>query len=344
MTKESVECVLIARNNADTITASIASVSARVDAVLVVLNAESDEETGDAARAAGARVVRGNPFRDFASARNEALSHVRAPWALQLDSDDAYAFAPDFPGWPTGGDAHAVVTVCEGLAWKFIRLFHPHLRYEGKCHEFISCDVAPLVTGVNYLRTPPKDPAGRARRNIALLQGQEDPRSIFHLGLAHGVLGELDLALYLLERRAAIPDHPEEAFYAALEAARILLRMGKPTFQVWDAYDRARAMRPTRAEPYTEHAKHLREAGSVRRARDLAAQATELPPCTDALFVDISAHTWRPWAELACSERLLGGEAAFRAAYTKMREWRSDAPPLDPTPEESGLAPRVHAA
>ena len=60
-----VECVLIARDNADTIAAAIASVSDRVDAVLVVLNAESDEETGTVARAAGARVVRGGPFKHF---------------------------------------------------------------------------------------------------------------------------------------------------------------------------------------------------------------------------------------------------------------------------------------
>ena len=126
--------------------------------------------------------MRGGPFRDFASARNEALEHVRGDWALQLDTDDFYAFGPEFRGWPTDGEAHAIVTVCDGLAWKFIRLFRPHLRYREKCHEYISCDVAPLVPHVNYLRTLPKDPVARARRNLALLEGGTDAQSIFQLG------------------------------------------------------------------------------------------------------------------------------------------------------------------
>jgi glycosyltransferase involved in cell wall biosynthesis len=323
----SVECVLIARDNADTISAAIASVAAHVDAVLVVLNAESDEETGAVARAAGARVVRGGPFRDFASARNEALEYVHAEWALQLDTDDAYAFGPEFQGWPTDGEAHAIVTVCEGLAWKFIRLFRPHLRYREKCHEYISCDVAPLVFGVNYLRTPPKDPVARARRNAALLEGQTDSRSVFQLGMAHMQMGNLERALEFLEQRATMPDHPEETFYATLEAARIYARLARPNAAA-SAYVRASLMRPTRAEPYVECAKILRERGDVAAARDLARRATELPPCTDMIFVDIAAHTWRPWAELALTEKLLGDEAAFEAAYSKMVEWRRDAPPL----------------
>src|SRR5580692_3691205 len=321
-----VECVLIARDNADTIGAAIASVAARVDAVLVVLNAESDEETGTVARAAGARVVRGGPFRDFASARNEALEHVRADWALQLDTDDVYAFGPEFQGWPTNGEAHAIVTVCEGLAWKFIRLFRPHLRYKERCHEYISYDVAPLVLGVNYLRTPPKDPVARAHRNIALLVGQTDSRSVFQLGMSYEVTGDHVRALEFLELRAAMPEHHEEAFYAKLEAARIYARLSRPSAAA-SAYGRARSMRPTRAEPYVEYAKILRERGDVVAARDLAKQATELPPCTDFIFVDIAAHTWRPWAELALAEKILGNEPAFEAAYAKVAKWRTDAPP-----------------
>src|SRR5208282_5945509 len=215
-----------------------------------------------------ARVVRGGPFRDFASARNEAIQHVRADWVLQLDTDDTYAFGPDFCGWPTTGEAHAIVTVCDGLAWKFIRLFRPHLRYVGKCHEFISCEVAPLVPHVNYLRTLPKDPAARARRNIALLEGQEDVRSVFLLGMAHTQTGEFTRALGFLERRVSMPEQNEEAFYAALEAARVLTRLARPVADVSSAYERARSMRPWRAEPYVEHAKILRERGDVIRARD----------------------------------------------------------------------------
>ena len=326
----SVECVLIARDNADTIGAAIDSVVNRVDGVLVVLNAESDKETGDAALAAGARVVRGGPFRDFASARNEAIQHVRADWVLQLDTDDTYAFGPDFCGWPTAGEAHAIVTVCDGLAWKFIRLFRPHLRYKERCHEYISCDVAPLVLGVNYLRTPPKDPVARARRNLALLEGGTDARSIFQLAESYKQMGELVHALGLFEQRADMGEHDEEAFYAALEVARLMVRLSRPASEISLAYERARSMRPQRAEPYVEHAKFLRQVGDITLARDLSRKATELPPCTDFIFVDIAAHTWRPWAELALTEKLLGNEAAFRAAYAKMGEWRMDAPPLGP--------------
>jgi glycosyltransferase involved in cell wall biosynthesis len=325
----SVECVLIARDNADTIATAIASVAARVDAVLVVLNAESDEETGVVARAAGARVVRGGPFRDFASARNEALEHARAPWVLQLDSDDAYIFGPDFREWPTEGEAHAVVTVGDGFAWSFIRLFRSHLRYVEKCHEYVAYDgVAPLVSHANYLRTPPKDLAARARRNVALLEGQADPRSIFYLARSYKEMGDLSRALELFEERVSMMERGEESFYAALEAARVRALLERPAAEVSAAYERARLMRPKRAEPYVEHARLLRKNGDVVRARDLAERATKLPPCTDALFVDIEAHTWRPWAELALAEKTLGNENEFRAAYSRMMEWRTDAPPL----------------
>ena len=221
------------------------------------------------------------------------------------------------------------MTVCEGLAWKFIRLFRPHLRYKERCHEYISCDVAPLVEGVNYLRTMPKDPAAKARRNAALLNGQTDSRSIFQLGMAHMQMGELERALEFLERRVSMSEHREEAFYAALEVARISVRLLLSTDEISAAYERAQSMRPQRAEPYVEHAKFLREAGDIIRARNLAKQATELPPSTDAVFVDIAAHSWRPWAELALSEKLLGNDLSFRAAYSKMAEWRKDAPPLE---------------
>ena len=87
-------------------------------------------------------------------------------------------------------------------------------------------------------------------------------------------------------------------------------------------------MRPTRAEPYVEHAKLLRQQGDLVRSAELADALRTLPPCTDSIFVDIAAHTWRPWAELALTEKLLGNEAAYEAAYSRMAEWRTDAPPL----------------
>lgn len=324
-----IECVLIARDNADTIGVAIASVVARVDCVLVVLNAESDEETGETARAAGARVVRGEPFRDFASARNEALSHARADWVLQLDTDDVYVFGADFLGWPSDGEAYSVVTVCDGIAWPFVRLFRSHLRYREKCHEYVVCGQrTPLVPHVNYLRTAPRNLAATARRNATLLEGATDARSIFHLGRARMEMGELARALELLEERLGMRGDDEESFYAALETARLRVRLSGPATEVSVAYERARLMRPHRAESYVEHAKILRENGDVAGSRDLAKRATDLPPCTDAIFVDLAAHSWRPWAELALSEKLLGNEVAFRAAYSKMMEWRTDAPPL----------------
>jgi tetratricopeptide (TPR) repeat protein len=324
-----VECVLIARDSANTIGAAIASVAAHVDGVLVVLNEESDEETGEVARSVGARVIRGGPFKDFASARNEALTHVRADWALQLDADDTYMFSSSFDGWPSDGEAHSIVTVCEDIAWTFVRLFRSHLRYRGRCHEYVVCEQgASFVSHVNYLRTPPSDPAATARRNAALLEGGVDARSVFHLGRAYKEMGDLDRALALFEQRVSMPGQPEEAFCAALEIARLKMRLHRSAEEVSVAYERARVMRPQRAESYVELAKLLRESGDVVGARDLARLAANLPPCTDAVFVDLAAHTWRPWAELAMAQQLLGDESAFRAAYSKMSEWRTDAPPL----------------
>ena len=57
---------------------------------VIVVDDCSNDETGEAARLAGARVIRHHVNRGEAEARNTAIRAATQPWVALLDSDDEW--------------------------------------------------------------------------------------------------------------------------------------------------------------------------------------------------------------------------------------------------------------
>lgn len=84
--KPTIAAVVLTKNNASTLTATLDSLS-WVNAILVV-DAGSTDETTTIAKKSGAKVLN-RPFDDFAKQRNFALTHVfDYDWVFMLDSDE----------------------------------------------------------------------------------------------------------------------------------------------------------------------------------------------------------------------------------------------------------------
>jgi glycosyltransferase involved in cell wall biosynthesis len=138
--------VMIARNEARCIERCLSSVRAHVDAMFV-LDTGSTDGTQEIARRAGARVESFAWCDDFSAARNAALGHADADWALVLDADEwlvdgAAALhalrtqAPSYVGVLRvdnlyGADA---AQTSRSASW-LSRVLPRGARYEGRIHE-----------------------------------------------------------------------------------------------------------------------------------------------------------------------------------------------------------------
>src|SRR5512136_675803 len=79
--------IVIARNESRHIVDCVASL--RWADEVIVCDTGSDDDTVALARQAGARVIPGHPFENYAQTRNAALdSATRADWILFVDADE----------------------------------------------------------------------------------------------------------------------------------------------------------------------------------------------------------------------------------------------------------------
>jgi hypothetical protein len=135
--------VVIARNEAATISRLLGSVRPFVDELLV-MDTGSTDDTIRLAEAAGARVAHFSWINDFAAARNAALDAAGADWHVVLDADE----------WLIGEGSGAALEALRTTAPKFIgtialqdhfdggtaqsrlsRVLPGHIRYVGRIHE-----------------------------------------------------------------------------------------------------------------------------------------------------------------------------------------------------------------
>ncbi len=135
--------VVIARNEAATITRLLDSVRPFVDEMLV-MDTGSTDDTVALAQAAGARIAHFPWIDDFAAARNAALDAASADWHVVLDADE----------WLIGADSGAALEALRDDAPAFVgtiglmdhfdggtaqsrlsRVLPGNIRYVGRIHE-----------------------------------------------------------------------------------------------------------------------------------------------------------------------------------------------------------------
>ncbi|MDD3125757.1 MAG: glycosyltransferase family 2 protein [Candidatus Kapabacteria bacterium] len=148
--KISIGVAIIAKNNADTIAETLESVRPFVRQIVVVDTGSSDA-TPQICTRFGAEVYFHGWKKDFSYSRNLAISYMRTPWILSIDSDerieslDLHTFA-ELASDDVGGLSviiNNLLSTCDSSQYsthRFTRIFRnsPQIRYSGTIHEQIA--------------------------------------------------------------------------------------------------------------------------------------------------------------------------------------------------------------
>ena len=140
-------------------------------------------------------------------------------------------------------------------------------RYEGVLHEHLECRQAQLfepmdgiIINSNTRGARTRDPHTYKRDALlleaGLLDEPENARYVYYLAQSYRDYGDYDLAIRYYEKRAGMGGWAEEVFNAHYQSAACRHRRRDPWPEVLDAYLRAHANRPVRAEPLYAIAKH----------------------------------------------------------------------------------------
>lgn len=248
----------IVKNEGEDLRKSLESVALAVDEIVVV-DTGSEDNTVEVARAFGAKVFFYQWRNHFADARNFALEHVRSPWIIFLDADEAFLHPEEvrpaieeYVEKNPGIDALMVTRYdidkdCHGKHQGHgvnLRVFRnvQELRYRGSIHEhlvkqmgaqelalvFTDERLAISHTGYSSLRKPDK-----ARRDLALLEaeveaagGVSNPFLDGHLADSYYIIGDyrraLECALNALDSEAEFVGNQGGKYHVALESMRRL--------------------------------------------------------------------------------------------------------------------------
>ncbi|MCV6963624.1 glycosyltransferase family 2 protein, partial [Mycobacterium intermedium] len=138
--------------------------------------------------------------------------------------------------------------------------------------------------------------------------------SLFRLAQAMANLGEpwpdFANARKWYARRAEMGGSAEEVYYSLFRLAQAMANLGEPWPDIQDAYLRAWAFRPTRAEALHQIAAHYRGEGQYQLGYLFARRAAAIPlPEEDSLFVFADVYAWRAVDEQAVCAGWLGKHA-----------------------------------
>jgi Glycosyl transferase family 2 len=329
---------MIVKNEAAVVERCLDSVRPLVDYV-VVADTGSTDGTQDIIRRylvkngiSGVLVDR--PWRDFATNRNEALELARrhGDYLLFIDADDTLEFDPGFTRPDLTHDYYNIeihfgstvydrnVLVRSALPW----------RWRGVLHEFLDCEGQQTSDRLSGVRMRISQDGARRKsastyaRDAAVLQAaldaETDPfmrsRYTFYLAQSHRDCGEREKALHYFLARAELGYWQDEVFYALYRAAQMKEELGLPDQDVIDAYLRAAAAQPARAEALHGAAKFCRAKG--RNAEDYAQRGIAIAQPSGGLFVDSWVYDYGLLDEVAVNGYWSGHYWEAAGACAKM--------------------------
>jgi hypothetical protein len=258
------------------------------------------------------------PFIDFATSRNRALSLVEekfphAAFTLMVDAEwylqnvqELLAFCTQEAAHPaTMKQCYGVRIMSTGLDFYVQRLIANKrgVRFVGVVHEVINqWSGVKVPSDVFFLLQPSqkgreKSAVRRHKDKQLLLREHEknpqDPRTTFYLAQTCADLGHWDEAVHFYRLRTQQQGFAEENFMAlyrlgqALEQCSNVHSNEKEWHDALVAYLAAYALRPQRAEPLVALATHYLQEGNHAMAFLFAQRAVQLPyPQQDILFVE----------------------------------------------------------
>ncbi|BBY62971.1 tetratricopeptide repeat-containing glycosyltransferase [Mycolicibacterium helvum] len=333
MTKTPTICLnMIVRNESHVIRELFDSIAPFIT-TWVIVDTGSDDGTQDLIREYFAdRGIPGllheRPWRNFGANRTEAvqLAQGHADYILTMDADDVLFGTPDLSNMTA--DSYKVPIKYGDLVYQRRHLFRDGLpwRWVGVVHEYVTCDTPcteELLPGDFWIQARTvgarsQDPDKYLRDAELLLaevhRNPDDDRSVFYLAQSYRDYGDLRSARQWYARRAEMGGWPEEVFCSLLRVAECTAALGEPWPLVQDAYLKAWAYRPVRAEPLCAIATHYRSNREWQLGYFFAKEAAQIPLPTDILFVRGRVYSVTAIDELAiCASWLGKHEESFRA-------------------------------
>ena len=211
-------------------------------------------------------VYRNAVWADWATNRSDALVAAKgtAEWLLTLDADvvvDAHPLLATFLDEQAAAnevDAWQVQLVEGDIRWRLPWLMRGELdwAYRSAAHEYLDGGdrrFRPLDGLTLHHRRNVVDAEARQARLASYVEllapalAQGDPRATFYTAEALARMGHTEAAILFYHRRAAMDAFPEEAWYAAFQAAKLAENV--------DGLIAVHKMRPWRPEPLLEAAR-----------------------------------------------------------------------------------------
>lgn len=309
---------MIVKDEQQVIERCLASARPIVDSWLIVDTGSSDSTMEIVARSLEGlpgRLVQ-RPWVNFGHNRTELLGLASgiADYLLLLDADMELVVDEAFDKNLTG-DGY-LLRYLGGLDYAQLLLVRDSLgwRYVGATHEYITTDRRYSVTELPTLtirhHADGSNRANKFQRDIEMLsaeleQNPNDARTTFYLAQSLRDAGELEAALELYQQRAGMGGWGEEAWCAAYEAGKLLVR-ARRIDEAIRAFLAACEMRPQRAEPLYWLARLHRRTGRNHLAKLFARAGAELGYPADQLFIEREVYEFSIRDELSLASYYTG--------------------------------------
>ena len=324
---------MIVKNEAAVIERCLRSALPLIDHWCIV-DTGSTDATMDLIRTTMASVpgtLHSRPWKNFGHNRTEALRLAeaeRCDYVLFIDADEEFSVPLDF-AWPAlVADAYELTCRYAGFEYARRALVSTrmHWRWVGVLHEFLESDTtktSAALAAPTILVSHDGARAGDAQtyaRDIellerALIDEPDNARYVFYLAQSYRDFARLGDARTTYERRVGMGGWEEEVWYSLLQIAVMSERLGDSPGAVSQAYLRAFAFRPSRAEALAELARFHRLQGAHALAFLYAKHASEMHRPDDRLFVDADCYAWRALDEVGISGFYVGTTAAAEVGH-----------------------------
>ena len=353
---QSVCLCMIVRNEASVIRACLASVRPVIDSWVVVDTGSHDGTQGVVAEAMAD--LPGNlyerPWRDFAHNRSEALELARplADYSFVMDADDTLELPAGYALPDLHADSYSLDVALGETLFRRPQLARSALpwRYRGVLHEYIDCPAAgpcahlagPLIR-MGHGGARRRDPQTYLRDAEVLertLATETDAflhaRYTFYLAQSLRDCGEPQRALGFYLRRAEQGFWSEEVYCALLEAARLMLRLGRTLEEMLAPLERAMTINPARAEALHAASLACRLHSDFGRGARYGEAAARTPMPNEGLFLERWVYDYGAldeqainsfWAGgyRACLDAVLRGLASGRVPEGERSRWLANA-------------------
>lgn len=290
----------IVRNESARIERCMLSLIDHIDCAVIVDTGSSDDTVKKIKDFFAAHrksvAIHHTPFENFSQARNDALDHAKRSalefdYILLVDADMELAGA--IP--QVEGQAYNIMQDAQGCQYYNTRLIHRWSKalYVGVTHEYLEIrdevqdidrDVLHFIDHADGANRKDKFQRDAALLSNDLARDPNNARTWFYLAQSHRDAGEWEAALAAYEKRVSLGGWDEEVFMSQVNIANCHKNMGN-SGQFVTSMLAAYNLRPKRAEPLYELAKHFREAGSPVVAGLFANEGLHINRPNDVLFV-----------------------------------------------------------